>query len=397
MQAPEPDDECARLAALRELDILDTAAEPSFDGLTELAAGIVEVPIALVSLVDQTRQWFKSRVGLDATETSRSSSFCAHAILTPTEPLVVGDTLQDERFRANPLVAGEPGIRAYLGIPVRSPEGHALGTLCAIDTVPRHFEERHIVSMRLLAAQVEQLLVLRRDQLTSRELALRLADVNESLETFNHQAAHDLRAPARAIRSLVGFIREDHPDASREIDHDLSRIEDRAQALTQLIDALLEYSRLPTEPGSAEVVDLVTETTTILESLDVPSGFEIETDLRATRVETIKMGLLTCVRNLIDNAITHHPGPTGRISVSSWADGAAIVVEVADDGAGIEPAQHERIFEPFVSLERTSSGLGLAHVRRLVRRHGAALHLDSAPGHGATFQLHWPTSPASPA
>ena len=131
-----PPDEGQRLGALYRYNVLDTEREEIFDELTELAATICDAPIALVSLIDQSRQWFKARIGLAAHETARSVSFCAHAILQPGL-FVVPDTLLDSRFANNPLVTGAPNIRFYAGAPLFSEDGHGLGTLCVIDSVPR--------------------------------------------------------------------------------------------------------------------------------------------------------------------------------------------------------------------------------------------------------------------
>jgi len=134
--APIPDDDRRRLQALREMLILDTPPEERFDRVVRFAADEFEMPIVLVSLVDEKRQWFKARVGLDACETDRENSFCGHAILQP-QLLIVEDALADERFHDNPLVVGEPNIRFYAGAPLQLPGGEIVGTLCMIDRRPR--------------------------------------------------------------------------------------------------------------------------------------------------------------------------------------------------------------------------------------------------------------------
>jgi GAF domain-containing protein len=137
MQAPAlPDNEAERLAALYALLILDTPPEQRFDKIVDFAAREFDVPIALISLIDRERQWFKASIGLDVCETGRDISFCGHAILA-RDIMVVPDALEDPRFADNPLVTGEPGIRFYAGAPLVLPSGAALGTLCLIDRRPR--------------------------------------------------------------------------------------------------------------------------------------------------------------------------------------------------------------------------------------------------------------------
>jgi GAF domain-containing protein len=141
MQAPPiPDNEPDRLAALRELLILDTPPEERLDKIVQFASVEFNVPIALISLIDSNRQWFKARVGLDACETPREISFCGHAILQP-DILLIPDALADPRFADNPLVTGDPMIRFYAGAPVVLPSGFAIGTLCLIDTQPRTLDQ----------------------------------------------------------------------------------------------------------------------------------------------------------------------------------------------------------------------------------------------------------------
>jgi len=161
MKARPPENETARLDALQRYAILDTLPEQEFEDLSRLAALICGTPIAMVSLVDADRQWFKSKVGLDASETPRDIAFCAHAILQP-DVMVVPDALADERFRNNPLVTGEPHVRFYAGTPLITQEGYALGTLCVMDRVPRNMSPEQKDALKALGNLVVTQLELRR-------------------------------------------------------------------------------------------------------------------------------------------------------------------------------------------------------------------------------------------
>lgn len=175
--APLPPNELARLRALNELAILDTPAESGFDDLVRLAALICDAPVSLVSLVDANRQWFKARMGLDAQQTSRDLAFCAHAILSPDDILVVEDASSDPRFHDNPLVIGPPHIRFYAGSPLVTDQGDALGTLCVIDQKPRELDQRQRDALCVLSRQVMQRIEMRRQVRARRAEAQKLSSL----------------------------------------------------------------------------------------------------------------------------------------------------------------------------------------------------------------------------
>lgn len=163
-----PEDEDARLRLLRALDLLDSPPEPVFDRITRLVARSLGVPIALVSLIDAQRQWFKSRYGLALSETPREYSFCARTIMQ-REPLVIADASTDERFEDNPLVTGGPRIRFYAGVAVRSAQGVALGSLCAIDDRPRELDDDDLRTLTDLAEIVSREMQMREALLLGRQ------------------------------------------------------------------------------------------------------------------------------------------------------------------------------------------------------------------------------------
>lgn len=210
VKPPVPSQEVRRLEALRQYNILDTPAEQSYDDITALAAFICDVPIALISLVGAHRQWFKSKVGLEVSETSRDVSFCAHAIATP-DIMIIHDALTDDRFASNPLVNCAPNIRFYAGVPLVTPTGEAIGTLCVIDHQPRELSTAQIKTLEALARQVVLQLELKR---TSAQLADSLAKIKLM------EGLIPICSYCKGIRDDQGFWRtierfmEEHSDVS---------------------------------------------------------------------------------------------------------------------------------------------------------------------------------------
>jgi hypothetical protein len=196
----KPANEKQRLATLRGYEILDTEPEAAFDDLTFLASYICQTPIALISLIDADRQWFKSRVGTSITETSRDIAFCALAILQ-ADVFMVPDASKDERFAENPLVVSEPGIRFYAGAALMT-EGQALGTLCVIDRVPRTLGPEQLEALRALSRQVQAQFELRRNL---KRLGESLA-ARDRAEQGRERSLQELKAALANIRTLEGLL-----------------------------------------------------------------------------------------------------------------------------------------------------------------------------------------------
>ncbi|NQV83870.1 MAG: GAF domain-containing protein [Rhodospirillales bacterium] len=207
MTSPIPENETERLAALEGYEILDTPPEETFDRITRITAAYLNVPTVLVSLIDENRQWFKSHHGLDAEETPRNIAFCAHSILND-EVLVIEDAIKDKRFKDNPLVLGEPNIRFYAGAPLRTNEGFRVGTLCAIDYVPREITKAQELVLKDLAQVVVDEMELR---IAGRKSAKEIAE-RKRLEEAHRESEERLKArrcsgPWSTIRRLKSTSR----------------------------------------------------------------------------------------------------------------------------------------------------------------------------------------------
>lgn len=435
---PWPPEETNRLAALKSYNILDSLPEADYDDLTRLAATICQTPIALISLVDDRRQWFKSHHGLSIQETPREFAFCAHNIIDPFTPLIVHDAGQDERFAHNPLVTGEPHIVFYAGEPLVDANGLALGSLCVIDNQDKQLTADQLGALKILAKQVVNLLELRKtnQRLTDSEAQYRHQNIqleqqaqarirsleeanqdllrsNENLQQFAYIASHDLQEPLRKIQLLSTHLQTKYgPVLEADGQHTLSRLATVGARMSSLIRDLLVFARISIQQVPRQAVSLNQLIEEVLSDLSV-SLEETQAQIESESLPTVQgdaMQLRQLFQNLISNALKfRRPSvrPHIRLSTSevssadlpdhvnpSVQDPTYFCISVSDNGIGFEEKYVDRIFQVFQRLhghnEFAGTGIGLAICQKVVTNHGGAISGQSRVGHGATFSVYLP-------
>lgn len=389
--------EIARLQALRQYRILDTACETAFDDLTLLAAQICGTPIALISLIDDCRQWFKSKVGLDIESTSRDLAFCAHAILQPNDILIVPDTHLDDRFATNLLVTSDPYIRFYAGAPLITPEGYTLGTLCVIDRVPRQLSSEQVQALRTLSRQVIAQLELRRnlDKLERISTAER-QQMEDLISTFSHDMRTPLLATRSTLRAMLGGAFGPVSDTWKDVLEDCRQANDD---LLKLVEALLYISRYKTEVCKISDCEILNWENIFVKAIiwnDTTSqqkcaiSYKIPPSLPPICGDQLKIQWV--VQSLLDNAVRVSE-PNQEVTVEVAPLGVdAVKVSVHDYGPGVAPQEKEKLFHRFIQgrTRRGRTGLSLYLCRQIVEAHGGSINVESTLGEGSTF---WFTLP----
>jgi signal transduction histidine kinase len=399
----KPPDEEQRLDILQEYQILATPSEQSYDDITFLASQICETPIAAISLVDSDRQWFKSKVGLEADETSRDIAFCAHAILDKTQLLVVQDAQQDERFRGNPLVTGNPHIRFYAGAPLVTPGGYPLGTLCVIDSKARELSPGQKHALEILSREVVSLMELRK---ALRELDRTRRQQLELKDQFLSHVSHELRSPLTVILQFVTIILDGLAGGmTPEQKEYLEIMHENALQLHKMIEDLFEITRMQSGKLSLEkrATDLAELVEKVVDSRQLnarEAGIQLNCRLgnALPYVYADPPRITQVVTNLVDNAIKFTP-EAGNIHIGVDRDpdlGRMLRVSVSDSGCGIDPEDFRRIFERLYQIQkckesaRKGLGLGLSICHDLVTRHAGKIWVESKVGQGTTFHFTLP-------
>ena len=394
-----------RLNVLYAARLLDTPPEEAFDRFTRLASRIVQAPVALVSLVDKDRQFFKSQIGVSEPLASErqsplSHSFCQYLVESP-QPLVVFDAREHPLFCDNPAIR-DRNVIAYLGVPLQTPEGATLGALCTIDAKPHVWTAEDVSSLQDLAVAVMTEIQLRHFGRHFLGCYTKLRDVELQRDELTQMLVHDLRNPLSSLIAGLDFL-HDVPALSGEVREYLAIADESAKSLRGMVNDIMDVSKaeagqMPLDLSLSPPQELVATACRQMEGLAREAGITLCQDAPVTILpiamdaEKIRRILV----NLISNAIQHTPRRgTVKVSAQNRPEDNTLVFEVSDTGVGLPAEAFTQIFEKFSQVGsrksgRVSTGLGLPFCKKAVEAHGGSISVESALGQGTIFRIEIP-------
>lgn len=390
-----PKNEKARQKAVEKYKLLDTYPEESYDNITSIIGYITEAPVSLITLLDNERNFFKSRQGVEFTESPRDISFCGHAIMAEAEITIIEDARLDERFYDNPLVTDQNAV-FYAGVPLINPEGYRLGTLCIFDTKTRQLTDPQIKALKAMAKQVVILFENHFKNSQLLELQGRLERRNSDLKKFTDIVSHDIKSPLANIISLTDLLATENKDSLNDNSKQyIEYLKSSSFALKNYVDGLYSFYendsilKRKKEPILfSELMDIVH---TMTQRLDEKIEFNYSTESKNITIN--KSALLQIFLNLVTNAIKYNNKPEIRIDIGCTETNDHYQFKVKDNGNGIPEKHLSTIFDIFTvfgekdRFGNTGSGVGLATVKKLVHNQDGEITLESVEGVGSTFHF----------
>ncbi len=395
IEAATPKGEKKRLAALEELQLLHTDSEENYDDITKLASYICDVPVSLITLIGENQQWFKSKVGTDLTSAPRAISHCSYAILNPKELMEVKDTREDLRFKNNPYTLEDPKILFYAGMPLKSFNGNALGTLCVLDTKPNSLTEDQKSALIALAKQVENLFDLRRHNLKLEKVTKVLVEKNGQLKDFAGTVSHDMKMPLANMILTADMLKAKYADRFDEngIKY-LDYLKQSSFKLSSYITGILQHYE---SDGLTETVieefdihDLLEE---IIDLLNIDYNCEINLPEENLMMNCNRSALEQIILNLVTNSLKYNRKEEIVIDIDCKKDNEFYHFTIKDNGIGIPKDKQEDIFELFTVIAETDrsgnrgNGIGLSTVKKLVHSLGGKISLESEVNKGTSFHF----------
>ncbi len=389
---PIPANETARIAAVRDYNLINTLPEDDYESITALTAAICNVPIALVTIMDSDINYIKSQFGLPITESPRDTSFCGHAIFDDAEIFIVEDARKDERFFENPVVS-KHNVIFYAGVKLVNDDGFILGTLCVFDNKPRVLEENQLKALKTLAKQVMNLFEARKKNIELEKLQVLLNQKNEDLLNFAGIVSHDLKMPLSNIILTSDMLRKKYESvlddqAMQYFDY----LKQSSFVLSDYITSLLQhYQSDHTASLKYEEFDLNYLLEEIVDLLNINYDCEIHLPEVNAELTCNRIALEQILLNLIGNSLKYNFKEKVVVNIACIEDDDFYTLKVIDNGMGIAEDKLEHIFDLFSktdSVDRHGNrgkGIGLSTVKKLVTRLGGEISVTSELTKGTTF------------
>ena len=391
---PVPANENGRIKALYQYNILDTLSEDEYDFITKIASQICNTPAALITLLDEKRQWVKSCFGYDIKETPREISFCNYTILDAEKVNVVPDLRLDKRYNSNPLVTGEPHAVFYAGAPLVTPEGFVLGSICVLDSQTKTLSTDQEEALKALAKQTITTMELRKKNNSLKITQVKLKETNKNLKEFVELVTHDMKTPIANITMLSKGFRSNYKHIlDEQSDEYIELIEKSSLELICFIDHMFKKIQVSTSSKHfIKPVDTLKVLNKVVQFLAPPADVEINIEGQFPEMSIDEVSLQQVFQNLITNAIKYNDKTKAHITIISDSDNNYQYFYVSDNGSGIETANLEKIFKKqnLNKIDRygkKGTGIGLAAVKKIINSMGGNISVDSKLNIGTKFTI----------
>ena len=394
VEPASPSNEVSRLKSLKNLSLIGSFPEREYDEITKLAAYICQSSVSVISIVGEKDNWFKSKIGTEISGHPRKYSICGHAILDPLNIMEVPDAREDERFKDNPFTIAPEPIIFYAGVPLLDKSGHALGTLCVIDNVPRKLDEKQKTALKYLGNQITNLFEQRKRNKYLQKVQKELKEQNEQLKSFAGVVSHDMKMPLANIIVTIDLVKAKYgKEMPIQVLDYLNGLKNSAFSLSDYVSSILahyESDGLSSEPEQFHLHDLLED---IIDMLHITDDCSINFPKKNKELYCNKIALEQILLNLINNSLKYNDKEEIRIDLKSREDVDFYHFKVKDNGIGIPKDKRNSIFHLFSTVAETDrsgkkgNGIGLSTVKKLVENQGGNIQVTSKVGESTTFKF----------